>query len=254
MNVIKKRINPGLKAWKTKGAKVTFLKQGKLRVPVILLPSSVQSDKLLLISSGFHLEETSGPLLLLNPRICFPLFSKILKNINIAIFPVINQFGLNYKETVEDKYLRYNADGLNYNSAWGFDIKKCQEVTLVEKRLIELHKKYQIVFVLSLHEDSTEPGNGYIWMNNIDKKTRQYIQSNLEKKVDRNILKMKSSLGLRKGRIERGYSVIDAKDDSFENFTSDMLGIPTLLSEAPFGLDLKRRIGFHKASLSSIPL
>jgi len=254
MNVIKKSIAPGIKVWKGKAAKISYLKQENLRVPVIFLRSKIQSDKLFLIASGFHLEETSGPLFLLNPQTCVSSFTNILTKMNIVIFPVINQFGLSFKETMQDKHLRRNALGLDYNSAWGFDKEKCQEVRLVEKKLIELYKEYQLVFVLSLHEDSTEPGKGYLWMNNIRTNTRKTIQLALEKKVDKKILlQMKSTVGLRRGRIESGFSVVDAKDESFENFTSEILGIPTLLSEAPFGLDLDRRIAFHRAALTSIP-
>ena len=254
MNVIKKRINPGIKDWREEGAKVSYLKQGKLRVPVILLRSGVQSNKLFLIASGFHLEETSGPLFLLNPRLCLPPFRNILQKMNIVIFPVINQFGLSFAETAADKHLRRNSQDLDYNSAWGFSKKKCQEVAQVEKKLIELYKRFQIVFVLSLHEDSSEPGKGYLWMNNIASSTRKIIQNGLEKKVEKKILlQIRSTVGLRRGRIESGFSVVDAKDESFENFTSEILGIPTLLSEAPFGLDLKRRIAFHASALTSIP-
>ena len=174
---------------------------------------------------------------------------------SIVIFPVINQYGLSFSDKGDDKFLRYNQKGFNYNSAWGFEKKKCDEVSLVEKFLGKMHKKYNIVFVLSLHEDSTEPGKGYLWMNNIDKEVRQKIQTSIAGSVDKNILlQMKSRVGLRKGGIENGFSVIDAKDDSFENFTSAILGIPSLVSEAPFGLTLKRRMAFHKASLSAIAL
>ena len=255
MNIIKEHLAVGLKAWQKKGAKISYLKHNKIKVPQIFISAGVQSDKLFLICSGFHLEETSGPLFLLNPHKSLASLKRILKETNVVIFPVINQYGLRYPENSQDKFLRYNHAGLNYSSAWGYQKRKCREVKLVEERLIELHKKYEIVFTLSLHEDSTEVGKGYVWINNIVKPVRKIIQSGLEKKVDnRLLLKMKSTLGLRKGKIEKGFSIIDAKDDSFESFSSDILGIPTLLSEAPFGLELKKRIAFHKASLSSIPI
>ncbi|HJX59611.1 MAG TPA: hypothetical protein VJ481_03645 [Patescibacteria group bacterium] len=255
MNVVKGHLDSGLRGWKDVGAKVTYLKRGGIQVPEIYIPSSVQSNKLLLIVSGFHLEETSGPLLLLNSGGCSPLIAKILEKMNVLIFPVINQYGLAFDEAGSDKFLRYNQNGINFNTAWGFKKEKCKEVEIVEPRLIELHNKYQIVFVLSLHEDSTEPGKGYLWINNVVKDKRMKIQTSLESKVDKKILlQMKSTVGLREGKIEKGFSVIDAKDESFENFTSEILGIPTLVSEAPFGLDLETRMAFHKASLSSLPL
>jgi hypothetical protein len=255
MNLVKKDIIPGLKAWRKLGAKITYLKKGSLRVPEIFIKSTVQSDKLFLIATGFHLEETSGPLFLLNPKKSFPAIKRLLKKTNVAIFPVINQYGLAFSAKGEDKYLRYNKEGLNYNSAWGFNKKKCQEVGLVEKQLVELYKEYEIIFALSLHEDSTEPGKGYLWINNIVKDIREKIQTSLSKRVNKKLLlQIISTVGLRRGKIEKGFSVIDAHDDSFENYMSEILGIPTLLSEAPFGLDLKRRIAFHKASLASIPL
>lgn len=244
----------GINSWKERTAQVSYLKGESVSVPVVFLPSHAKSNKVFLIASGFHLEETSGPMLLLNPKLCLPIFRNILRDINITIFPVINQFGQSFNDDVEDNYLRYNAEGINYNTAWGFNKKKCKEVTLVEEKLIKFHLAYQIVFVLSLHEDSSEPGKGFLWMNNIPPAIRKSIQLSLKRQVDKDmLLKIASAVGLRKGRVESGFSVVDAKDESFENFTSEILGIPTLLSEAPFGLNLKRRIAFHQAALTSIP-
>jgi len=63
---------------------------------------------------------------------------------------------------------------------------------------------------------------------------------------------MNSTEGLREGQVEKGFSIIDAKDSSFENLTSEILGIPTLLSEAPFKSNLDTRIKFHQYCLKII--
>ena len=141
----------------------------------------------------------------------------------------------------------------NYNSGWGSNSTKCTEVAIVERYISKLFSKYKIIFVLSLHEDSTEAGKGYLWMNSIDKQMRTSIQNYLVKNVSSKILCKLSKVGLRKGFIENKFTIVNSQDDSFENFTSTILGVPTLLSEAPFGLSLPRRIFFHKTSLNSIP-
>src|SRR3989304_9331838 len=107
MNIMKEHRAVGLKAWQKKGAKVSYLKHNKIKVPQIFIPAGVQSDKLFLICSGFHLEETSGPLFLLNPYKSLASLKRILKETNVVLFPVINQYGLRDPEDSEDKFLRY---------------------------------------------------------------------------------------------------------------------------------------------------
>ena len=254
MNVINSYIKPGISRWKLKGASIKYLKDASISVPVIFLKSSIKTKNLFLIASGFHLEETSGPIYLLDSNQSASSFKKILNYSNMVILPVINQRGLKFKETDSDNFLRYNDKGINYNSRWGSRYEKCEEVALVEKYLIHLFAKYNIRFVFSLHEDSTEFKKGYLWMNSLDLKIRNLIQNYVKSRISPKILRRLRSIGLRQGYIENDFTIVDSKDDSFENFTSTILGIPTLISEAPFGLILSQRIFFHKTVLNSIPL
>lgn len=254
MNVIYSQIKPGLSGWKKKGARIEFLKEADLKIPVIFLRSRKKTGKLFLIATGLHLEETSGPLFVLDSQKIFPSLSRFLESVNVVLFPIINQRGLLFDEKDKEENLRYDENEINYNSGWGGSSKKCLEVSLVEKYILDLFKKYDIKFVLSLHEDSTEPGKGYLWMNSIKKKQRTQIQNYLLGHIPADMLTKLRNVGLRKGFIENKFTIVNSRDDSFENFTSEILGVPTLLSEAPFGLDLSKRVFFHKTSLDSIPL
>ena len=253
MNVINSYIRPGIARWKRKDATIKYLKEAAISIPAIFLKSTKKTKNLFLIASGFHLEETSGPIYLLDSNQSYSNLKKILKFSNIVLLPVINQRGLKYKETDSDNYLRYNDRGINYNTRWGSSSEKCVEVTLIEKYIIQLFAKYNIVFVLSLHEDSTEFKKGYLWMNSLDLKLRSVIQNYVKNRISPKILRRLRSIGLRQGFVENDFTIVDSKDDSFENFTSTILGIPTLISEAPFGLSLIQRIFFHKTVLNSIP-
>ncbi|OGH47482.1 hypothetical protein A3E15_01630 [Candidatus Woesebacteria bacterium RIFCSPHIGHO2_12_FULL_42_9] len=254
MNIVHSYINPGLKGWRKKGARIHYLKKGDVDISIIFIKSKKRTKNLFLISTGFHLEETSGPIFILDSKRIYPSLKKLHERMNIVLIPVINQIGLKFDEKGPDKYLRYNEKGINYNSNWGSNREKCIEVSLLEKYVLSLFAKYNIIFVFSLHEDSTEFGKGYLWMNKIVKDKRLEIQEKLKKRIPENILGMRNRIGLRKGFVENGIAIVNSKDDSFENFTSEILGIPTLLSEAPFGLSLSQRIFFHRASLNSIPL
>lgn len=254
MNIVVSYLTKGILDWKKNGAKISYLKKDDLRIPLIFLGSYTKTKKIFLIASGLHLEETSGPILLLSVSRILPSMKRLLKKLNIVILPVINQRGLKYDETMPDRYLRFNDDGINYNSGWGSNSKKPVENKLVEREILKIFGKFKIVFALSLHEDSTEPGNGYLWMNRIDRENRVIIQERMLKSPHKKLLKMTSTIGFRKGQIENGFTIVNAKDDSFENFMSEILGVPTLLSEAPFGKSLARRISFHKAVLTSLPL
>jgi len=253
MNIVYSHIKPGLSGWKKRGAEIKYLKNGKIKIPTIYLKSKTKTDKVFLIATGLHLEETSGPIFLLDSNRIFPHLRKLIKSMNVVLIPVINQRGLIFDEKGPDSNLRLNEAGIHYNTRWGSNSTKCTEVVMVEKYISDLFTKFNIIFVLSLHEDTTEPGKGYLWMNSINKQKRTFIQNYLIKHVPSKILCKLNNGGLRKGFVENKFTIVNSQDESFENFTSIILGIPTLLSEAPFGLSLPRRIFFHKTALNSIP-
>lgn len=252
MNPIASLLPKGLAAWGKVSADVSFLIQGGFRVPRILLGSA---DQYVLIASGLHLEETSGPALLLDPEGVFPVLKPILdKKIGILMYPVINQVGLKYLPTENDHLLRYNDNNFNYNDGWGIPgNKKATEVALVEKDILSLNRISQIKLALSLHEDSETPGKGYIYTNGIsDSILRKSITQKIKGHVDVKQLANKSDIlesgqeTFQGGIIEDDICIVDSKDKgSIENWLADDLKIPTVLSEGPFGLDLEVRKKFQ---------
>ncbi|OGM61057.1 hypothetical protein A3A75_02755 [Candidatus Woesebacteria bacterium RIFCSPLOWO2_01_FULL_39_10] len=176
----------------------------------------------------------------------------------LHIYPVINNYGLKYNTTDPYKFLRSNEKGINYNSGWGVNTsKKCIEVMLVEEDIKKIQSNRKVRLVLSLHEDSTSIGKGYIWTNALGTKLRRSIQDKLKSKIDKKLLTNMKENEVQGGKVEVGFTIVDAQDvGSFENWLAEDLKIPVVLSESPFGLSLATRKKFHiriiEASLSSI--
>jgi hypothetical protein len=258
VNPIRTAIGPGLSAWRRKGANVDYLIFGGLKVPRIWF--GPKKNDILLLASGLHLEETSGPLLLLNPDKLLAAFESLTDaGLNLLIYPVINQHGLKFSPDANDKLLRYNAGGVNYNDGWGLR-KKCKEVSLVEKDILNFQKSFRIIFAQSMHEDSDLPKKGYVYSNGIHnasfrKKLRKYIQASVKDGVLASSSLVKNNIPkseLIGARIEDFLLVESHDKGSMEEWLAYDLGIPTLLSEAPFGLTLKTRQDFHFAVLGSL--
>jgi len=261
MNPVTKRISKGLAAWRRAGARVDFLRKNNISVPRIWLGAN--TGKTILIQSGLHLEETSGPLLLLDPSALLPTVRSALKrDISFLIYPVVNNFGLRHDPSGPDKLLRYNEKGINYNDGWGLsDDKKCLEVKLVEEDILKFLGTNKVILAVSLHEDSTTPQKGYLWFNGIKStKVRKEIRARLKSKIlksgllkiDRQILLTIRESKVDGGRVEGGFTVVDAKDKgALEHWLGEDLKIPTVLSEAPFGLRLRTRKSFHSKVIDS---
>lgn len=250
-----KYLKEGLKNWKKAGAKVTFLEN---KVPKAEL--GLKDNPIILLISGIHLEETSGYKVLLEPKYLLPLLKKY--NYLFQIFPLINQHGLKLSpntESPEHRELRYNEKDINYNSGWGLSNsnEKTQEGLLVENDILETLKKKKIAAVITLHEDSTTPGKGYIYANNIPKKVRNNIASQLKKSVSNNILydnqiQPPISIEGEQGFIENEFMFVDYNDiDSIESWLAG-LGIPVILSEGPFGLDEKTQKDFQLKLIQTV--
>ncbi len=250
MNPIANRLSPGFVAWK-KLASVKNLGNSKYTVPRIIYG---EAERALIICTGLHLEETSGPLTFLNPKAVRPILNMaVKKDITLIIFPLINNFGLAYSPKDDDKFLRRNVDGVNYNDGWGMK-KKAKEVAIVEKDIKEIIRKYKVLVTASLHEDSLSPGKGYLWINGLKDKTKRmeiynHVKENISTKY---LLKMpqKTIMG---GKVEEQISIVDSPDEgAYEDWMADVLGIPAILSEAPFGSSLPTRRKFHLEVIKAV--
>lgn len=257
MNPVALGLKTGLKKWQ-EVADLHLLSVNGISVPRIFIKalgkSLLVNNQTIIIASGLHLEETSGPLLLLDPSWLFPKLKPVLqKNISFLIYPVINNYGLKYPPSSPEKLLRNNKQGINYNDGWGLaPHKKCQEVELVENDILEFQQGQVICLALSLHEDSTTPGKGYLWTNATNAVQRQLIQKNVTAKIDQSLLINTKAKSVQGGKVEAGFMVVNSRDKgSFENWLADDLKIPTILSEAPFGLALSTRKNFHLAIIDS---
>ena len=257
MNPINGVIKHGLHLWGKKGAKVSFLSSSITSIPKIWFDS--KGKKVLLIASGLHLEETSGPFLLFDANTLFPLFQPLIKKgINVLIYPLINQYGLAFSPSDDEKLLRFNSHGINYNDGWGLN-KKCEEVDLVEKDILKIYKSFGLVFAISMHEDSDIPKKGYIYTNGLkDASFRKNLRLGIESFVKKDILASQDDLKegvlpseLVGAKIE-DFCLVESKDEgAMEQWLAYSLNVPTVLSEAPFGLDLATRKSFHLAVIKS---
>lgn len=254
MNPIASKIAPGIALWR-EIAKVKVVKRNKLIIPRIIFGSF---NDAVLICTGLHLEETSGPLTFLDPGNIKELLELAnSKKLSLIIYPLINNFGLDYDTNAEEKLLRRNSDGINYNDGWGMH-KGAEEVEVAESDITGVLNRYNVKLAMSLHEDSVCPGKGYLWINGLrDQETRFKIYNEVKKNIDPKFLLTMTNQKGEGGQIEDSISIVDSKDEgAFEEWMADHFGVPTVLSEAPFGESLEVRKNFHleviKASINTI--
>lgn len=214
-NEIASWIEPGLEKW-SRIAAVSYL--GELKVPQIVTPPRPLS---VLVLTGHHLEETSGPKFALEPD----NFEAWMKDFGFVIFPIINQYGLNYPADSNENLLRKDRWGRNYNSGWG-KRWKAEEVGLVETDITPL--KFDVA--VSLHEDSTTPGEGSFYANGVNGIW-------LDRFLD--IVYFDHNFPLSSKPI-----TIDEKDGQSCEYWLSKRGISTFLIEAPFGLPMKDKLAF----------
>ncbi len=253
-NIVKIWLETELLVWQKHQSTVQYLKKNSISIPVIHAPSQSKQKHHILLVSGLHLEEISGPKLLLKPS-----FFAHWRNqgISFTIFPVINQFGLSYPESSPDHLLRYDNKDRNYNDGWGFeDISlKAIEVALTEKYILETNIVNPFDFAISLHEDSTQPEFGFIYTSNITPKFREHLDGHIKSTPSSLLLSNKNRLlDVSKDRyIDHNYMIVDEKDDgALENWLGEKLNIPTILIEAPFGYPLPTKLKFQQDITSSI--
>ncbi len=241
MNPVSKQISKGLVKW-SKIAHVSNLSK-KYKLPRIIFGSQKRA---IIISTGLHLEETSGPLTLLDPAKLKWLLEFAKKNkFTIVLYPIINNRGLSYLPTADEKFLRTNDKGVDYNDCWG--IKEVTgEVRIVSRDIKKIIKKYDVVCALSLHEDSALPKKGYIWTNGVAKKLREQICKLIKSNILKKYILEIGQKTFEGGKVENRFCVVNARDyGSFEVWMAELNNIPTVLSEAPFGEKLAIRSKFH---------
>lgn len=256
MNELVNDIGRGLDAYLRIGAQVKILGSERFSVPRIFLPpfrENGQARRSVVFLSGQHLEETSGPQVLLNATDFLPLVTPILgAGIGIGIYPIVNQRGLSFSPDADPELLRHDVSGQEFNSGWRDNLSPPQEEALVGEDLLQLHQSWPIILIITLHEDYTEPQTGYMWINNLPPATRrrfrQRIDANWGKK---HLLKRPERSIFFGGRIE-GPLVVDAADDAWENYFADQLDIPAVTIEAPFGLTEELRLRFQRQIIKSL--
>ncbi|OGM21796.1 hypothetical protein A2714_03250 [Candidatus Woesebacteria bacterium RIFCSPHIGHO2_01_FULL_38_9] len=85
MNPIALRIKSALRKWKIK-AEVDLLEAKDIAIPRVYISGKKNSKKTVIISSGLHLDETSGPLLLLDSEILLAILAPYLER-GVSFYP-----------------------------------------------------------------------------------------------------------------------------------------------------------------------
>ncbi len=250
-------LKEGLSAWKDSGAKVYFLEKDNLRIPVIDAPAmtSAGDNETILAGFGLHLEETSGIKFVLNPD-NFEEYRRYGKS--FLIFPIVNQYGLKYPDNSHEILLRYDAQQRNYNDGWG-DCEayyKPREAYLVEDEIRRFLRNKPIRLCVSYHEDSEMPKIGYIYTVGINETDRRSYAKRIKARIDdRMLAKLPVVNNVLGGMIEHDMVVAEEYDPrALENWVYYSLGIPSVLVEGPFGLELEARVDFQRKVTESVLL
>lgn len=267
-------VESGLSRWRmVPNTHVSYLSepgQADLRVPRVVVKSRAgfaPGSPVVICITDMHAEESSGRHLFSNPDNVLPIIKPHLDRYSFIMYPQVNHHGQQFidafgnmrtgyqqtsiKET--DKLTRYDKNGINYNDGWGEVFpsdKKTREGALIEDDTNNFMTQHAVVAGFSAHEDSSAPHQGYIWVN--------------ERPFVRQIPKMKRVIESGwSGRLVSPFAsyqdteiewdsfvAVDMRDPgSWETFMNDR-GVPTVLSEAPFGEPLAARLNFHQRVLS----
>lgn len=244
---------PKLDIWRASRAEVDFIGDKRVRLPRIWAPAICDRPSerpTILAISGMHMEETSGPLFLLEPT----NFDCLRHCFNFLAYPIVNQYGLSYPRNADEHLLRCNRMGLNYNSGWGRS-KKADEVAIVEKDVVSHLRFLDIIFAVALHEDSELPNKGYIYTNGINQKSKTELQQIIEGSQTSGCLRRRGDKQYNgNGVLQNGWVIdneIDA-DGGVEAWLETEMGIPIITIEAPFGHSSKSRLLFHKTIFDAL--
>lgn len=255
--------------WMVPNAKVSYLTEPAkpdLRVPSVVVPSRAglaPGSPMVVCITDMHVEESSGHHVFSNPDHMLPIIDPYLDRYSFLIYPQVNHHGpqfmdafgsilteyqrTNIKEA--EKLTRYNNDGINYNDGWGKMFptdKKTREGALIENDFNYFMERYDVVAGFSAHEDSSAPHQGYIWVNGHPfvrqiPKMKRIIEHGWDGQL---VIPFTTYQDI---EIEwDSFVAVDMRDPgSWETFMNDQ-GIPTVLSEAPFGDSLVARLNFHQ--------
>ena len=264
-NEVYKPVLVGLDDWRGSGAQVSLIAGRDLSVPRIWLPpikTHPMTDnhrlRLAMILTGQYLEETSGPVLLSRPDTVLPILMPLLSaGIACVLYPLINQYGLNFAANDDPVRLRHDESGRNYNSGWGLPkVGRPAEIGVVEADIRSLQRFYKIILAATIHEDSTSPNHGYAWVNNFPDHSRKQLVSrfnHLWGKTNRRDFSGQIVTGDYpvNGRFEEFLMVDFSDGDSVENWLADLSGTPVICIESPYGEPLETRIDFGLAMLAT---
>lgn len=264
VNEVYKPVLSGLDDWRGLGAQVSLITGRDRSVPRILLPpiknypTANNRPQLALILTGQHLEETSGPILVSRPEAVLPILTPLLSaGIACVLYPLINQYGLNFSAADDPIKLRYDKSGHNYNSGWGLTkASRPAEVALTEADIRSLRRFYKIILAVTIHEDSTSPNYGYAWVNNFPDHSRKQLVSRFNylwgttnrRDFSGQVVSADHPVT---GRFEKFLMVDFSDGDSVENYLADLSGIPVICVESPYGEPLENRIDFGLAMLAA---
>ena len=264
-NEVYKPVLVGLDDWRGSGAQVSLIVGRDLSVPRIWLPpikTHPMTDnhrlRLATILTGQYLEETSGPVLLSRPDTVLPILMPLLSaGIACALYPLINQYGLNFAANDDPIRLRHDGSCRNYNSGWGLPkASRPVEVSLVEAEIRSLQRFYKIILAATIHEDSTSSNHGYAWVNNFPDHSRRQLIPRFNHLWGKTHLsdfsgQVVTSNHQTTGRFEEFLMVDFSDGDSVENWLADLSGTPVICIESPYGEPLETRIDFGLAMLAT---
>lgn len=239
-----------------------------LLVPKIVIPSRrglVYRSPVVVGATDFHVEENTGNYVFSDPDFVYPIVQEYVDRYSFVFYPQVNHHapafmdalgrpkeGYTYKEAIQ--HARANEVAINYNDGWGTiytSDQKTREGRLIEDDTNNLMKDFDVVLGITDHEDSTAPHQGYFWANEPPVVT---CRAKIIRSVDR----------LWRGRLVTQFDTyrdteiewdrfcaVNVRDPgSWETYMNDQ-GIPTVLSEAPFGDSLEDRLFFHELVLAA---
>ena len=266
-------VGSGLDRWRmVPNAHVSFLTepgQPDLRIPRVVVESRVgfaPRSPVVVCITDMHAEESSGHYILSHPDQVFPIIDRYLDQLSFVIYPQVNHHGPQFIDAVgkmrnghqhlsikeAERKTRYDNAGINYNDGWGVIFpsdKKTREGALIEDDTNNIIAQYDVVAGFSAHEDSTTPHQGYIWVNG-----RWFVRQipEIKRAIEYgwNGRLVTPFASYQDTEIEwDGFVAVDMRDPgSWETCMNDQ-GVPTVLSEAPFGDPLATRLNFHQRAL-----
>lgn len=213
--------------------KYSLIQLGKTyQYPILLLKPKcpIETNKNILIASGFHGDEIAGPFGVL--RFLEETDKEIFSKANISFIPLVNPTGFR-------RITRNNRWDETPNRGYVFSIENADIKPSTEDKILLNNIRHIIELgrdgILSLHEDPTA------------KKFYCYTCDYVNKQLISDIVKIgKKNFGLLpKGYHNIGYvtngTVYDALDGSFDHLLS-LLGIPICTTETPGSQALTERI------------